>query len=331
MSKYSEYEYMYSASKVSSLSGTIADDNRLLGLCDSKNVSELYDRLGELGIHPVLESGKIDDELTLNSFLSNRYTELERFLPDEEPVKIMRLRYDCHNLKTAIKCKFLGLAPENYYIDCGNISCKNITDYCDKHDFSSIPGQLGKVASSAEKELESTGNARELDIALDGACFSDMKSAADSFGFQPASELLALKIDLTNLLSAFRIWEMTNKDTASVFSERAYVHGGNIPITELQKSDSYEGISSLVSDTIGSEFDKELNIRLNDGLESASMYMDGYFINRSRSLSSKSLLGAFPVLGYIISLESEVKNLRIILSGVRSGADADTIRERLRM
>mgnify|MGYP004475208861 FL=1 len=43
------------------------------------------------------------------------------------------------------------------------------------------------------------------------------------------------------------------------------------------------------------------------------------------------LLGAYPVIGYIAALEYEVKNLRIILSGIEAGDDRSLIEERLRI
>ena len=40
--------------------------------------------------------------------------------------------------------------------------------------------------------------------------------------------------------------------------------------------------------------------------------------------------GEAPVVGYLAAVDSELTNLRIILSGRMAGLDGDTIRERLR-
>lgn len=331
MSKYSEYEYMYAASKISSLSVKLADKTTLFELCDSKNQNDLYDRLGEIGIQPIYVSGVIDDELSLSSFLSVCYSELQGFIPDEEPVTIMRLRYDCHNLKTGIKCRYLGISPDSFYIDCGNISCSSISTYCINHDFSAVPGKLGIAASIADKSIDASGDSRVLDINLDYACFFDMKTAADSFGFKPASELLSLKIDLTNLLIALRIQSMSNRNTAAVYSDKAFIDGGRIPISIYQDSKSYDELSKAISHFISEDFEFNIRKLLREGLETVSIYMDRFFLKKANDISSRSQLGAYPVLGYMISLESEIKNLRIIISGINSGIDSDSIRERLRL
>ncbi len=331
MSRYSEAEYMYASAKLASLSGRLASPGRLQALCDARSTAELYDRLAELGVSAVCEGGSPDAEKTLMSYLSARYAELDGFIPDPEPLRIMRLRYDCHNLKTAVRCRYLGLSPDPFFIDCGNIPAAKVKDAAEAHDYSEIPGRLGEAARTADARLSESGNSRDTDVALDRACFEDMREAAGAFGFEPASRLLSLKIDHTNILTRLRIFEMTNPDAARLCEEDSFLDGGSIPVPALAACASGEELFAAVGRVLGPEFGSALAAQAASGNEAVSAFLDRCFLSEASACAGSSQLGAGPLLRYAVSLESSVRNMRIIISGVGAGTDPDTLRERLRL
>lgn len=333
--KYSEYDYMFSAAKLAVMLTSLAGPEKLEPMVEARTLSEAADRLSEFGITPVRTPNGLDVEATLTEFTAGKYALLREFCPDSELVDVCRLRYDCHNVKTAIKCRALGADAAKFVIDCGTIPAAQVitaaTEYREGA-FGFLPEKMAAAADRAVAELDATGAARTVDVLLDAACFADMKSAADAVGFAPACELVRRKIDLTNLLSVLRIGRIRRAETAASLLADSLVEGGTISTDRLRAAADPAAVALLAEEGGFARTAQAIRTAGTGAsvLETVAAAADADFLARVRELTHFRQLGAYPLVAYVIGLEYEIKNVRIILSGKQTGADAQTIRDRLR-
>lgn len=333
--KYSEGNYMFCAARLACALGGLAGAEKLDPLADAPSFTEAAERLAELGITPVRDAGGINVEATLTEFTAAKYAELEEYCPDSELVDISRLRYDCHNVKTVIKCRALKTDAAKYVIDCGTVPAARIISAAEKFTegaFAFLSPNMAAAADRALRELDATGSARVVDVLLDAACFADMRAYADAVGFDPVCRLVRMKIDLTNIVTALRLLRIRDSDTAAALMKDSFIEGGSIPVTALCAVKKPESVAMLAEEAGYASLALAVRTRRADasGLELIAAAADSAFLAETERLTHFRQLGAYPLVDYVIRLEYEIKNLRIILSGKVTGADAQTIRERLR-
>lgn len=345
--KYSENEYMFTSAKIAAMSAGLIGRDRLLSLTDETDAEAVTERLKEFGYgvsgdreiseDTGVETGaSVDAEKLLTDKLSAVYGEITEFCPDKELLDLIRLRYDCHNVKTAVKCGYLGVDPAPYMIDCGSVPAATVAEAAKKKEkgcWDFLPENTFAAAEKASEELDVSGSARTVDALLDAACFADMLDYAARVGFAPAERMLKVRVDTTNIMSVLRIMRIKNPDTAASLREDSVYDGGYIPAKLLKKAGSPADLAELAGDAGYELLAETLKNAAPDGasLERASADADREFLRKLASETEFRMLGAYQLMDYVVSLEYEIKNLRIILSGKQSGMDPQTIRERLRL
>ena len=345
--KYSENEYMFTSAKIAAMSAGLMGRDRLLSLTDETDAEAVTERLKEFGYgtsgdKEISEDtggeigASVDAEKLLTDKLSAVYGEITEFCPDKELLDLIRLRYDCHNVKTAVKCGYLGVDPAPYMIDCGSISAEKVAETAkdrgkDGWDF--LPPKSAAAAKKASEELDASGSARTVDALLDAACFADMLDYAARVGFVPAERMLKVRVDTTNIMSVMRIMRIKNPDLAAALTEDSIYEGGNIPVELLKTAESPADLAELAAGAGYTLLEKTLKNSGTDTqtLEITAAEADKEFLRKLREETEFHLLGAYQLMDYVVSLEYEIKNLRIILSGKQFGMDPQTIRERLRL
>ena len=159
---------------------------------------------------------------------------------------------------------------------------------------------------------------------MDKAAFADMAEAAAPFPF--AAQLVTTKAETVNLLMCCRLIRMRAHDLGRAMLDRAA-----IPLGRFEKQDLLSfydaGEQALLDGISGTPyadfFDKESSLfqiekRADDHLMS--------LLRRARSV----IFGAEVPIAYLMALENESKNLRILLAGKRAGLDSTAIKARMR-
>lgn len=322
---------MYSAAKLAALEGTLIKDDFLVALCGASYPDEFQSRLREDGITPRYAAGAFDAELTLTSYLSEKYELLAGFIPDPEPRLILQARYDFHNIKTAVKCRLLGIDPSPYFIDCGTVPPDKIAGMAKSRDWSELPDGMREAATAADKETTGSARPRQADVILDSACFSYMKKLADGFGCRPVSRLLSLKSDLTNLVTRLRIFRISNKPAVERFLKDSFVAGGKVSLKKLASCAGPEEVFGLYADILTPGELAALSYSSSQGSDpgAASAACDRVFLSRAEECGRTSQLGIYPLIRFLTRTEYGVKNLRLICAGLESGKSAEALREEL--
>ena len=330
--KYNEDAYRFAAAKICCRSAKLMTPAVFSSLCELESSRALRERLPECGI--LAGSATEDDtlETLLTAFLRESYAELATFLPDTELCALMQARFDCHNLKTAVKCRKAGLAPDPYYIDCGSVPSEKVGEAVFSGEYSAFPATLAAAAGTAWQAIAENASARTVDTLLDNACFAYMTEQADALGCRPVRRLLALKADLTNVITLFRIRNLRNTELARQLAADSFVAGGTISPEKLQAAEDNRAAAALLTGTVT---DARLGLFLkaisaDASVDDLAALADSIFYSEVLDIAKTSLLGIYPVLEYIIRLEYQVKNIRILSAGLDAGKSPDQLREELR-
>ncbi len=298
-------------------------------LLNSKDISDLiecksYDNAQQYLIDKKWISQKDEISAHIKYQSEKLWALLSESVPDKKELDILCVTNDFFNIKAAVKCHFTGKDPYNYYIQPTTLNLTELTDKVASHKFSAIGGVKGKCAEESYKTACLTENGQNADIIVDRACIDEIKRYADKKGDSITGDICTFLCDTANIKIAFRCAQTDKKcdfvETAigecKAFDRKALIEAtlkGKDALSEcLAKTPYREGAEIYLLSA--AEFEKWCD-------------------NRVIDIAKKSGFKAFgfdPVCAYYYAKLAEMKSVRIILSGIKSGADRSEIKERVR-
>lgn len=220
----SDREYIFASSYIKAWDSPLSPAERLSRIRECSSRDSVRSTAAELF--------KVTGNDPYNEAMLSAVNMLREILPDFSVVSPLLFKYDCNNIKTAIKCNIRGLSPEGMMFSYGTISEKEVWECAKSGDFSPLPEIFRKGAEEATELFSMTGEARAIDLILDKACFEQMKITADKSGCEETKSIVSLKADGTNLMTARRIGNSgLSTETATVLFRRAFVSGGEMELS----------------------------------------------------------------------------------------------------
>lgn len=328
--KYQATDYMYSSARVRSLETKIVGRERIERMLEAKNSGEILLSLGEHGFDIVRnEQGTILREETLMSALRGVYAELNEMLGESRVIDFLRYPIDCNNIKAQIKCFSRGVDAGPMMIDgIGTLSAEAIDVAFREKDYEAFPPNMAAVIPACEENFAKTKNPQVVDLLLDRACYADMLAAAKESGVAYAVRLVETKIDLQNIVTCLRLLRMSLGASGEAMLNEAFLEGGTVT-KELLSEALSEGESWLAERLFYTRYaslltsDETLTL---GQVEKRADDIYGELVGEAKYVP----FGAEVLIGYAIAVETEVKNIRIILAAKDAGIAPDGIRERLR-
>lgn len=330
--KYNPTDFMYSSARVRALENSIIGRDKTEHMLDSGSSSDIIAALGEYGFDIIRKSdtdGDILREETLLSVLEKAYDEISKMPPDPSLTDFLRYQYDCNNIKAVIKCNSRGIDPHSMLFSLGTVPAKNVIEFIRDKKYSEFPPKMAEALPLAIEAFATSANPQQIDLIMDRACFLDMYNAAIATGEDYIVELVRTKIDLVNIITCIRILGMKLYFAAEPFMREAFLEGGYLNLNffisglEFGIQKLFEALEftqySLLSKEAGPTSPLYIVEKLADNI-----WLD--FVKKAKYIP----FGAPVLVGYLIALEYEVKNIRIILAGKDAGLPTDTIKERLR-
>lgn len=249
---------------------------------------------------------------------------LSESVPDKKELNILCVTNDFFNIKAAVKCHFTGKDPSAYYLQPTTLNLKELTEKVASHKFSAIEGVKGKCAEESYKTACLTENGQNADIIIDRACIDEMKRYADKKGDSVTGEISAFLCDTANIKIAFRCAQTDKKRD---FTETAIGECKAFPRKDIVEA-TLKGVDSLTEYLAKTVYCEGAELYLNSAAE-----YEKWCDNKVIAIAKKSGFTAFgfdPVCAYYYAKLTEMKSVRIILTGLKSGADKSEIKERMR-
>lgn len=297
--------YTYAAAYVRSLENGMLNQSELRELSQCSNSESIMQFLEKKGF-----SGE-----TLAEMLENEQKKVWDtcigLCGDDEPMKALLGENDYYNIKAVIKAALSGKDAEEFMLYPPMTEAEEIYNSVKSGDFSALSENTAKICSNAVRIYADTGSAQKLETYIDRCCGEDFleKSKCNDF--------LHGYAELTVMIKNLRIFLRGDKRIL----EDALIPCGSMDIDALKaaasKRDALEaqglGTAYDIFEKSPGEFELFCNNMIADYIEKAKTDFFDF--------------GA--VLGYFVGKQTEIRNIRIIASGVAFGDGTADISERL--
>lgn len=322
-------DYIYASARVRAGEAVTFRGEDYTRLAEAADFEEALRLLSERGF-PILRTtdGQPLVEASLDAYLQKAFATVAESVPDGGVFAFLRYPYDCHNLKSVLKCSVTGRNWEELFLPLGTLDRETVARAVETRDFSLLPPAMAEGTAAAMAAYASSRDPQQIDRLLDNACFADMLDSASGYSEKAFLRLVQIKIDLQNLLTALRLLRM-EADGADFMS--FYLSGGtlspaffgdvsaegeNDPLRSFEKKVEHTPYARLSG--AGALSPSELE-RLADEI----------YLGEVSRLSSGTY-GPQVIAAYLVRKEYEAKNLRILLAGKKAGLPSEAIRVRLR-
>lgn len=333
MKNINDNNYIYASTLVRAADGVGTERERLDRALDCKSPQALYDALREFGIAEESDAAQMSDtsaktEMLLNNALEKAVSLVKNSAPMSEIYDFLLYKYDCNNIKVAIKCSILNTDGKNLYYSCGTVSPETVKKCVADRDFKALPFHMGEAACEAVSAYEKTGEAREIDLSLDRACFADMAESARDSGVDFFARYTEALADSVNIRTAVRISDSNLPNAAAAaLMKRAAVPGGTVN-TEIFLSDS--GVFSA-SEIIGALPLSPIKSELTgaDSYTSINAALNRFLANTVSKYSAKPFGAEVPAC-FLINRAREITYYRKLAALISDGVTKkEVLKERL--
>ena len=302
---------------------------RIIDLRDAQETAKAISQSSEYDF-TALEKPE-DYEKILSASLKKTYKELYDAAPDKLIMDIILAKYDYHNLKTAIKSKYLGKNEEHLYIDYTETAPVWITDTVineTKHE--KLPANLIEAVSFVSAAYEQSGNPQSIDVLCDSQMFKYQIGLANAADNDFVKEYVKFTVDFYNIKALLRVKNM-NRDLK--FLRESLCEGGKIPAAAVVEH--YDKNTADLADIFRKEYFGGI---IGAGIESydktgsfseLERLLDNFLVEYMKKSKFISF-GPELLLSYIFSKENEVRQIRIIMTCKINNIPPSVLRERLR-
>ncbi len=326
MAKIRDTDYLHLSARIHAMEVSLLSRERMERMLEARTDEEAVKVLTECG-YP--ELGRVTPEGVERMLAQRRQAllrELEGALPDPRLLEVFKVKYDYHNLKTLLKAEALGKDFDRLLVDAGRVPAGTLREHMEN---GGLPAVLDRAVKEAREVLHATGDPQRLDFALDRAYFAEMAKLAGDTGSGYLKGYVAILVDAANLRCLVRALRMGK---GADFLKGVLFQGGNVGERGILNvaAAGGSGLEELYS-AAGLRQAAELGAAAvkGGGLTAFEKACDDA-VTRYLAGAKYVPFGEAPVVGYLAAVDSELTNLRIILSGRMAGLDGDTIRERLR-
>lgn len=254
---------------------------------------------------------------------------LKSVAPDFSVFTPFLLQNDVHNFKVALKGT---MSARDYYTELllspSVVDHSVIIDAVEHRNMKDLPGWMQGPAEKAYDLLAHTQDARACDAVLDKAAMLEMLRLSDSYRSAFLKEYFRTLVFYNNIKIALRA-ARTGADKHYLKSAMPRFEGFDRDAVIRAAVKGMDALLELLSKT--SAFDCNKAVEQYQKSPSAfEKFADDKLILLARESCKRASEGAEPLLGYYLGEEAQRKVLQIIYSGVKTGAESDQIRERLR-
>ena len=267
--------------------------------------------------------------------LAKTYRKLLDVSIDEPQFLILEYlrRWDIWNIKTVIRGKFYGASDAEimkYLVPAGELDAEFLDGLPKKGTVQEVISAFeGTDYSSALAQYDGK-NLASLENALDKLYYFRMERAVGgtlSVGGGLLLKYVRREIDIRNLITLFR---MNKAGVDAAIIQENLIPGGKLheelsrmagqPFGEFLRGLEGYPFWSSISDIATADLDAMSRIEAR---------LRAYLVRYAWALSNYHPLSILPVLGYMVSKDTEVSNIRKIVRGKEAGLPAELIEEQV--
>lgn len=263
-----------------------------------------------------------DFEKALTEESEKLYKLIKELVPEEDFPKLFICKNDYHNIKTILKGEAVKKDYEKFLVDGGVIPVNELQEAIVEKRLDSLPEIMQKGVLEAISSYEKEQKSQIIDVILDKSTYSYMMNLAKESNKKFIIDYVTKLCDISNLRTFFRIKRVSNNFKNF---EMTYIKEGSISIeTFAEAFESDEPVLSFKQTSYYEMFDEAIKNHT-----SFDKICDNYLMDYVK-VAKFEALGVEPLVAYTYAKETEIKNIRIILTGKVNNVSSIEIRERLR-
>ncbi|NLT09071.1 MAG: V-type ATPase subunit [Ruminococcus sp.] len=296
-----------------------AMENSLLSRND---IDQLIASRSQAEMNALLASKKNTD--TPQSTLKEVWELIRNYAPDSEELKILLYRNDFHNLKAVIKAMIHNRDPKIYYIEPSNVSLETLTEAIGKKEYELLPEHMRQTAEEAYDLVTETLDGQLSDTLIDRSCLEAMQEDAAKSGGEFMQRYAELTAAAADIKTAYRC--------SLLKKQYPFIEKALCGTKELEKGDlaraAAEGTEALFAVFENSGYSDAAAL-LKESPAKFEKWCDDIIVELAETARMQAF-GPEPLAAYFIAKEAEIKDIRILTVCKESGADNETITERMR-
>jgi V/A-type H+-transporting ATPase subunit C len=267
--------------------------------------------------------------------LARTFKKLEEVSIDEPSFLILEYlrRWDVWNIKTLLRGKFSGAADTDivkHLVPAGELSAEYLDELAKKESINDIISAFDGTDYSTALAQYDGKNLASLENALDKLYYFRMQRAVGgtlSVGGGLLLKYVRREIDIRNLITLFRM-NKAGVDAAVILEN--LIPGGKLhgELSRMAGQPFGEFLRGLEGYPFWSSISDIATVDL-DAVSRVEARLRAYLIRYAWALSNYHPLSILPVLGYMVSKETEVSNIRKIVRGKEAGLPAELIEEQV--
>lgn len=296
---------------------TESDIERLIG---AKSIDEAAALLNEKGY----SVPGAPTERLLDNQLENMWEFIREIAPDFSEFHFLLVKNDFHNLKAALKGAVTGKSYKNICLYPTITPIETLKTAIDEQRWSILPDYMQKTAEKAYNYFVSTLDGQLSDICIDKGSINAtvLLSKNNKDGFIKAlGELIAATYSLRIAVRCSKL-QMSREFVTDALPDCVTIDKSALA------SAAAAGLDELSEYIAKTKYSKAAD-ELANGIAVFEKWCDDALINYVSKAKYLSFTAA-PLAAYIIKKEAELKTVRIIISGKRTGLTDEQIKSRIR-
>jgi V/A-type H+-transporting ATPase subunit C len=308
--------------RISVLEGKLLPREFFLNLIAQEHLDDLLQHLQETFLREYLSPGTVWEDFTdlCDRCFYEMVVSIKGDCPSSLPADLFLLQGDYLNLKSALKGSSdfqfpFGLLPQEKLLSIG---------LGDRFDF---PSSLQRSETSAPGEVDEMAP-EVLDILLDGAYLRNLLSIAREL----KSELVSAYIhDRVLSYIVIILWRaMKQQQSLRRYQQYLLPLGDFSPIvTEFCGMPNIENWPSILGGTIGDLLSESLELPMDDQISGFEHRITNHLTQIAGNAKMQTA-GPERVFSFLVGLQVEIQNLKLVVNGRLNHIDRTLLRQRLR-
>lgn len=315
-------DYAYGVAYIRSIENNLFSKADFENLIAGKSRSDALQLLNDKG-YPVDDTADWED--AVDAGYAKTWETVLSCAPEKERISVLLYENDFANLKTAVKGMF---TEDTNYRSLWKRPCTVDPDELDdaviNRRYEALPESMRQCTASAIEILTTTMEADRADAVIDKTFLDYSLREAEKTGSTFFGRLLFLRNTQKSIGIAYR-GALIGKDHD--FFEKALPEKADPDRTALMKS-ALSGPDAVIEYLNRNGYAEEGRL-----LQSSLSEFETYCDNQYAQMADEARFTAFgiePLIAFILKKQTEIKNIRIILTAKFNGIDEAILRKRLR-
>ena len=334
MPRLKEEDFAYATARIRSAENKLLTVQKLERLFEASSPAEAIRIVTEAGYGEGAAGGAVaseDLEKLLSSEMKKCFSLLKTVLPDSEAVELFMRRNDYLNAKILLKAEFSGVPGSQFLSDAGTVPPDKLSRMITDRNLKELPETFQNAILESIEAYGKTNDPQTVDFVLDRGMYTNMLEDAGRIDEPFVTGLVETLVDVANVRIFIRA-KLLKK--APDFVIKALIPGGRPDIktyAELIEKPFEAFLAALrYADLLKlSESLKEL-VKGNVSMSAVEKALDDYVIEEVRK-SRRIAMGIEPAVAYLFYKETEIRNVRLIITGKVNKLPHESIRERVRI